>query len=84
VLSEFRERLVSGQKELVLLDELLKRLKELKLLKGRGQQRTDSTHILGVVRQLNRLEIVGETMRQALNELSEYSAEWVKRTVKTE
>lgn len=84
VLSEFRERLVSGQKELVLLDELLKRLKELKLLKGRGQQRTDSTQILGVVRQLNRLEIVGETMRQALNELSEYSAEWVKRTVKTE
>lgn len=84
VLSEFRERLVSGQKELVLLDELLKRLKELKLLKGRGQQRTDSTHILGVVRQLNRVEIVGETMRQALNELSEFSADWVKRTVKTE
>ncbi len=84
VLSEFRERLVAGQKEQMLLDELLVRLKELKLLKGRGQQRTDSTHILGAVRQLNRLEIVGESMRQALNELSEFAPEWVKGIAKPE
>jgi transposase len=84
VLSEFRERLLSGQKEQMLLDELLTRLRELKLLKGRGQQRTDSTHILGAVRQLNRLEIVGETLRQALNELSEFAPEWVKEIAKPE
>ena len=47
VLSEFRERLVAGQKEQMLLDELLVRLKELKLLKGRGQQRTDFDSHLG-------------------------------------
>ena len=41
VLSEFRERLVAGQKEQLLLDELLSRLKELKLLKAGGQQRSD-------------------------------------------
>jgi transposase len=46
-LSEFRERLVSSQKEQVLLDELLTRLKQLQLLKAGRQQRTDSTHILG-------------------------------------
>lgn len=84
VLSEFRERLVSGQKEQLLLDERLGRLKELKLLKGRGQQRSDSTHILGAIRQLNRLEIVGETLRQALNELSEVAPEWVKAIAKPE
>ena len=84
VLSEFRERLVSGQQEQVLLDELLMRLKQLKLLKARGQQRTDSTHILAAVRQLNRIEIVGETMRQALNELSEFAPEWVKGIAKPE
>jgi len=84
VLSEFRERLVAGQREQLLLDELLTRLKELKLLKGRGQQRTDSTHILGAVRQLNRVEIVGETMRQALNELSEFAPEWVQEIAKPE
>ncbi len=84
VLSEFRERLVAGQQEQMLLDKLLTRLKELKLLKARGQQRTDSTHILGAVRQLNRVEIVGETMRQALNELSEFASEWVKGVAKAE
>ena len=36
VLSEFRGRLVSGQKEQVLLDELLTRLKQLQLLKAGG------------------------------------------------
>ena len=84
VLSEFRERLVAGEREQLLLDELLRCLKEHKLLKGRGQQRTDSTHILGAVRQLNRLEIVGETMRQALNELSEFAPEWVREIARPE
>lgn len=84
VLSEFRERLVAGQKEQLLLDELLSRLKELKLLKAGGQQRSDSTHILGAVRQLNRVEIVGETIRQGLNELSEFAPEWVKGIAKPE
>lgn len=84
VLSEFRERLVVGQREQLLLDDLLTRLKELKLLKGRGQQRTDSTHILGAVRQLNRIEIVGETLRQALNELSEFAPEWVQAMARPE
>jgi transposase len=84
VLSEFRERLVMGGKEQALLDELLTRLKERSLLKAGGQQRTDSTHILAAVRQLNRLEIVGETMRRALNELAEAEPEWVKAIAKPE
>jgi transposase len=84
VLSEFRERLVSGQQEQVLLDELLRRLKELKLLKARGQQRTDSTHILAAVRQLNRVEIVGETMRKALNELAAFAPDWVQEIARPE
>jgi len=84
VLSEFRERLVMGGKEQAVLDELLTRLKERSLLKAGGQQRTDSTHILAAVRQLNRLEIVGETMRRALNELAEAEPEWVKAIAKPE
>lgn len=78
VLSEFRERLLTGEKEAALLDELLARLKQRGLLKARGQQRTDSTHILAAVRQLNRVEIVGETLRRALNELAEVAPDWVK------
>jgi transposase len=30
-------------------------------LKSHGQQRTDSTHVLAAIRELNRLELVAET-----------------------
>jgi transposase len=84
VLSEFRDRLIQGGAEAVLLDELLSKLKERNLIKAGGQQRTDSTHILAAVRQLNRLEIVGETVRRALNELSEFDPLWVQKIAKPE
>ena len=78
VLSEFRSRLVSGQAELRLLDTLLDRLRALKLLKPRGRQRTDSTHVLAAVRTLNRLERVGETMRAALDSLAVVVPDWLR------
>jgi transposase len=84
VLSEFRGRLIQGGKEAALLDELLTRLKQRNLIKAGGQQRTDSTHVLAAVRQLNRLEIVGETVRRALNELSEFDPVWVQSIAKPE
>jgi transposase len=77
VLSEFRSRLVGGKLELVLLDFLLDRVQELGLLKQRGKQRTDSTHVLAAVRTMNRLERVGETLRAALNILAVEAPEWL-------
>jgi transposase len=47
-------------------------------LKRRGQQRTDSTHVLAAVRTLNRLERVGETLRAALNELATIAPDWLR------
>ena len=70
VLSEFRMRLIVGGVEHLLLETMLTYLQERGLLKGRGTQRTDSTHILTAIRTLNRLELVGETMRFALNRLA--------------
>jgi transposase len=67
VLSEFRSRLIEGKAEQQMLDTLLDRLRDLGLIKLRGHQRTDSTHVLAAVRGLNRLERVGETLRTALN-----------------
>jgi transposase len=64
VLSEFRSRLVEGKAEQLLLDTLLRCLQEHDLLKARGRQRTDSTHVLADVRKLNRLERVGELCAQ--------------------
>ena len=54
ILSEFRGRLVAGQKEQILLDQLIDVLKAHGLLKAGGKQRTDATHIHAAVRQLNR------------------------------
>jgi len=78
VLSEFRTRLIAGSAELLLLDTLLQRLQEQGLVKPRGRQRTDSTHVLAAVRTLNRLERVGETLRAALNELATVAPDWLQ------
>jgi transposase len=76
VLSEFRSRLLAGSAESLLFDMLLTWCRDRQLVKARGRQRTDSTHILAAVRALNRLEVVGETMRQALNTLAVVAPEW--------
>ena len=78
VLSEFRTRLVTGDAGLLLLDSLLQRLQDQGLVKARGRQRTDSTHVLAAVRTLNRLERVGETLRAALNKLATVAPEWLQ------
>lgn len=81
VLSEFRARLVTEQAERLLLDTLLERFKEKGLVKARGQQRTDSTHVLAAIRVLSRVELAGETLRAALNELAVVDPEWVRDVV---
>ena len=80
VLSEFRTRLVAGHHELLLLDRMLARFTERGLLKMRGRQRTDSTHVLAAVRTMNRLELVAETLRAALNAVATVAPEWMRAT----
>src|SRR3954464_3556742 len=78
VLCEFRARLLEGAAEERLLDRLLARCRELGLLKARGRQRSDTTHVLAAIRTLNRLELVGETLRAALNELATIAPDWLR------
>jgi transposase len=78
VLSEFRTRLISGNAEMAMLDKMLECFKEAGLLKARGRQRSDATHVLAAVRALNRLAFVGETMRQALNTLAVAASDWLR------
>src|SRR5262245_14352911 len=78
VLSEFRARLVTGEAAHLLLDTLLTLARTQGLLKTRGRQRTDSTHVLAAIRVLNRLERVGETLRAALNSLAVVAPAWVQ------
>jgi transposase len=78
VLSEFRDRLLAGSAEAVLLEKLLERCRTMGLLKARGQQRTDSTHVLAAIRVMNRLELVAETLRAALNALATGAPAWLQ------
>ena len=76
VLSEFRARLIAGSAEHLLLDRLLVACAERGLLKARGRQRTDSTHVLGALRVLSRLECVAETLRVALEAIVVAAPAW--------
>jgi transposase len=78
VLSEFRDRLLAGNAAELLLDKLLERCRALGLLTARGQQRTDSTHVLAAIRVLNRLELVAETLRAALNAVATVAPDWLQ------
>src|SRR5512142_72740 len=77
-MKEVPESTVGGRLEQLLLDTLLDRCRELGLIRERGRQRTDSTHVLAAVRMLNRLERVGETMRAAWNDLAVMAPDWLQ------
>lgn len=78
VLSEFRDRLIAGKAEQVLFETLLTRFRAAGVLKPRGRQRPDSTHVLAAIQTLNRLECVGETLRHALNTLAVVAPDWLR------
>src|SRR4051794_11521277 len=77
VLTEFRGRLAVDGRADALLDTVLDRLKDAGLLRGGGRARTDSTHVIAGVRKLNRVELVGEGLRAALEEIAGISPDWI-------
>lgn len=79
VLSEFRSRLLTDDAEALLFDTVLSLFRDARLLKARGKQRTDSTHVLAAIRTLHRLENIGETLRHALNSLARVAPAWLRQ-----
>ena len=70
ILSEFRARVAGGGLDQVVLDTLLERLAADGLVQAGGKMRTDSTHVIAAVRDLNRLELAGESVRACLEALA--------------
>ena len=81
VWSEFRQRLIRGHVELLLFEAMWTRFREQGLLKAKGRQRTDSTPVLAAIQTLNRLEGIGETLRQALNVRATVAPDWLRSWV---
>ena len=77
VLCEFRQRLIAGSAELLLFETMVTLFRERGLIKAKGRQRTDSTHVLAAIQTLNRLECIGETLRHALNSLATAAPDWL-------
>jgi hypothetical protein len=81
VLSEFRARVAEHGLEQRVLDLLLSRLAEHGLVAAGGRARTDSTHVISAVRDLNRLELAGESVRAALEALAAAAPDWLAAAV---
>ena len=79
VLSEFRARVAAGGLDQVVLDTLLERLAADGLVGAGGTMRTDSTHVISAVRDLNRLELAGESVRACLEQLAAAAPQVVAR-----
>lgn len=77
VLSEFRTRVAGHGLEARALDLLVAALVDKGLIKARGKARTDSTHVLAAVRDLNRLELAGECVRAALEAIAAAAPQWL-------
>jgi transposase len=82
-LSNFRKRLVAHGQERLVFEQVLKWVQGHGFLKKHGKQRTDSTHIIGCVARMSRLELVWETMRVTLGALQETSPEWYIQHIPT-
>jgi len=83
VLSEFRQRLLDHEVGIQLLDRMLSQFQERGLL-DTDTQRTDSTHVIGNVADLNRLEFVGRTLQQALDAIASVAPVWVQDWISPE
>jgi hypothetical protein len=70
VLARFRAGLVEHGMERLVFDRLLAVCRERGLVGAGGKQRTDSTHVISAVRDLNRLLAVCQSVRAALDALA--------------
>jgi len=71
-LVHFRDRLVENEKASYVFDKVLDHLTSLGLVKKGKKQRIDSTHVIGNVRELSRLELLHETLRLFCKDIFPY------------
>jgi len=77
LLCEFRGRLLQHGVSERLLARILHAARDQGPLKARGRQRTDSTPVLAAVRNLNRVELLPEALRAALNAIATAAPAWL-------
>ncbi|WP_216373105.1 transposase [Streptomyces tailanensis] len=81
VLPRFRARPAQHGLERTVFDRLLEYCKEAGLVAAGGRQRTDATHVISAVRDLNRTELAGESVRAALEAPAVAAPAWLAEVV---
>lgn len=80
-LSYFRQRLLEHGAERLLFDKILAWIISEGYSRKLQKQRTDSTHVLGKVAALSRLELLWETLRTTLKALEKAAPAWYKKAL---
>ena len=80
-LSNFRLRLLEHGQERLVFEKVLDWVRSHGFLKKHGKQRTDSTHVVGQVARLSRLELVWETLRKALRAMKKEAPAWYNTAI---
>ena len=66
---------------MLLLRQIMDKSQELGLTRNRSDMHTDAMHIVASVRNMNRRELVGETLRAALNVIATVDPKWLSANV---
>lgn len=74
-LTYFRDRLIANDKASFAFDRILEHLSTKGLIVPRGKQRIDSTHIVGLVCELTRIELLHETLRLFCLDVEKYRSQ---------
>jgi len=69
VLVRFRSKVLEHEESRLLFERILRGLQEAGLIARKYKQRLDSSHVLGMIAKMSRLECVRESVRLALREL---------------
>ncbi|MER7959918.1 transposase [Streptomyces sp. NPDC096030] len=77
VLGKFRTRAAGHGLERVISGRLVEHCRDAGLAGAGGRQRTDATRVICAVRDLNRLELAGESVRAALEALAVAAPAWL-------
>ncbi len=80
-LSNFRQRLLENKVEQLIFDKVIHWVRSLGFVKKHGKQRSDSSHVLGCVERMSRLELVWETLRVALRAIKATETSCYEQTI---
>lgn len=83
-LCNFRKRLQAHERGPELLEQVVAYLVKQGFIKSKSKQRTDATHMLGLVEDLSRLELVWESLRLTLKGVVTVDAAWLSNHVPTQ